>query len=176
MDSTQAFHGIINLFLIPLWLLSGALFPIAKASGWIRVLMYMNPLTYGVEALRVLLYPGMDCAVPSAIGDGNLAVVFSGNVRTCIPDGKSPHHEACRVIAEQYAYFPALIAGLNGTSAVLLAHWPIHDRAQSNRRTSRLHDRCRSLVGVVSGLLSVFSLPRWRHSVSRAIIFGTSFI
>src|SRR6202020_318835 len=32
MDSTQAFHGIINLFLIPLWLLSGALFPMAGAS------------------------------------------------------------------------------------------------------------------------------------------------
>src|SRR5947208_607310 len=28
MDSTQAFHAIINLFLIPLWLLSGALFPL----------------------------------------------------------------------------------------------------------------------------------------------------
>jgi ABC-2 type transport system permease protein len=59
MDSTQAFHGIINLFLIPLWLLSGALFPMTGASGWIRVLMYINPLTYGVEALRVLLYPDM---------------------------------------------------------------------------------------------------------------------
>jgi ABC-2 type transport system permease protein len=69
MDSTQAFHGIINLFLIPLWLLSGALFPMAGASGWIRVLMYLNPLTYGVEALRVLLYPGMDSPfpLPSAI-------------------------------------------------------------------------------------------------------------
>src|SRR5207249_2381899 len=38
MDSTQAFHAIINLFLIPLWLLSGALFPLAGASGWIRLL------------------------------------------------------------------------------------------------------------------------------------------
>src|SRR5205823_9444516 len=51
MDSTQAFHAIINLFLIPLWLLSGALFPLAGASGWIRILMRINPLTYGVEAL-----------------------------------------------------------------------------------------------------------------------------
>ena len=64
MDSTQAFHGIINLFLIPLWLLSGALFPMTGASGWIRVLMYMNPLTYGVEALRALLYPGMTPTFP----------------------------------------------------------------------------------------------------------------
>ena len=56
MDSTQAFHAIINLFLIPLWLLSGALFPISGASLWLRVLMRLNPLTYGVEALRQLLY------------------------------------------------------------------------------------------------------------------------
>ena len=32
MDSTQAFHAIINLFLIPLWLLSGSLFPLSGAS------------------------------------------------------------------------------------------------------------------------------------------------
>jgi ABC-2 type transport system permease protein len=66
MDSTSAFHGIINLFLIPLWLLSGALFGLSSASGWIRVLMYMNPLTYGVDALRVLLYPGADTSFPLA--------------------------------------------------------------------------------------------------------------
>src|ERR1700722_3774411 len=64
MDSTQAFHGIINLFLMPLWLLSGALFPMAGASTWIRALMYINPLTYGVEALRALLYPGMSATFP----------------------------------------------------------------------------------------------------------------
>ncbi len=57
MDSNQAFHAIINLFLIPLWLLSGALFPLSGASGWMRMLMQINPLTYGVEALRILLYP-----------------------------------------------------------------------------------------------------------------------
>jgi len=57
MDSTQAFHAIINLFLIPLWLLSGAMFPLSGASVWLRVVMRINPLTYGVEALRSLLYP-----------------------------------------------------------------------------------------------------------------------
>jgi len=60
MDSSQAFHGIVNLFLIPLWLLSGALFPLTGASAWIRAVMYLNPLTYGVEALRWLLYPTQD--------------------------------------------------------------------------------------------------------------------
>lgn len=57
MDSTQGFHAIINLFLIPLWLLSGSLFPLTGASFWIRLLMRINPLTYGTEALRALLFP-----------------------------------------------------------------------------------------------------------------------
>jgi ABC-2 type transport system permease protein len=57
MDSTQSFHAIINLFLIPLWLLSGSLFPLTGASGWLRWIMRVNPLTYGVEALRRLLFP-----------------------------------------------------------------------------------------------------------------------
>ena len=57
MDSSQAFHGIVNLFLIPLWLLSGALFSPNGASGWIRAIMHLNPLTYGVDALGWLLYP-----------------------------------------------------------------------------------------------------------------------
>jgi ABC-2 type transport system permease protein len=75
MDSTQAFHAIINLFLIPLWLLSGALFPLGGASGWLRVLMRLNPLTYGVEALRTLLYPGTQ-AFPLAASMATL-ILFS---------------------------------------------------------------------------------------------------
>jgi len=57
MDSTGGFHAVINLFLIPLWLLSGSMFPLAGASLWIRALMRINPLTYGTDALRMLLYP-----------------------------------------------------------------------------------------------------------------------
>src|SRR4051812_34784469 len=57
LDSTQAFHAIINLFLMPLWMLSGSLFPVSGASRWIALVMRANPLTYGVEALRSSLYP-----------------------------------------------------------------------------------------------------------------------
>ncbi|HXE74203.1 MAG TPA: ABC transporter permease [Candidatus Xenobia bacterium] len=56
LDSTQGFHAVVNLFLIPMWLLSGALFPAAGASEWIRWVMRLNPLTYGMAALRELLY------------------------------------------------------------------------------------------------------------------------
>lgn len=51
-DSAQGFHAIINLMLMPMWMLSGALFPAAGASAWIRALMAVNPLAYGVAALQ----------------------------------------------------------------------------------------------------------------------------
>jgi len=57
MESAQGFHAIINLFLIPLWMLSGALFPVSGASGWIKALMEINPLTYGMNALLLTLFP-----------------------------------------------------------------------------------------------------------------------
>jgi ABC-2 type transport system permease protein len=57
MESAQGFHAIINLFLIPLWMLSGALFPVSGASGWIKALMQINPLTYGMNALLLTMFP-----------------------------------------------------------------------------------------------------------------------
>lgn len=56
LDSTHGFHALINLLLIPMWLLSGALFPLSGASSWVGWLMKANPLTYSVVALRGSLY------------------------------------------------------------------------------------------------------------------------
>ncbi len=93
MDSTQGFHAVINLFLIPLWLLSGALFPLTGASGWIRLLMRINPLTYGTEALRTLLFPasavfatGTSMAVLAAFSIAMFVLAFTmANRRTTKP-------------------------------------------------------------------------------------------
>ncbi len=65
MESTQGFHAIMNLILMPIWLLSGAFFPAAGAPGWLGWVMRLNPLTYGMAALRRALY----LAAPAAIGD-----------------------------------------------------------------------------------------------------------
>jgi len=63
MDSTQGFHAIMSVFLMPMWLLSGAFFPpppLTPDMSWISwglaLVMQLNPLTYGVAALRRLLY------------------------------------------------------------------------------------------------------------------------
>jgi ABC-2 type transport system permease protein len=67
MSSTQGVHAIMNLFLMPMWFLSGALFPVENASAPLRWVMRLNPLTYGLSGLRQSLYRG-DAVNASAAG------------------------------------------------------------------------------------------------------------
>ena len=55
MDSTQGFHAVMSVFLLPMWLLSGAFFP-ASEGGWLAWIVRLNPLTYGVAGLRHYLH------------------------------------------------------------------------------------------------------------------------
>ena len=64
MESIQGFHAIMNLLLMPMWLLSGAFFPASGASTWMTWLMAVNPLTYGVSCVRGTLSLGTSSAVP----------------------------------------------------------------------------------------------------------------
>jgi ABC-2 type transport system permease protein len=74
MDSTQAFHAVVNVLLIPIWLLSGSLFPLSGAAGWMRFCMMLNPLTYGVEALRGALFPDAPTQFSLAVNLGVTAL------------------------------------------------------------------------------------------------------
>jgi ABC-2 type transport system permease protein len=56
MNSSQGYHAIMNLLLLPMWLLSGAVFPMSGASAVMRAIMLVNPVTYGVTAVRRGLY------------------------------------------------------------------------------------------------------------------------
>lgn len=76
LDSTQGFHAIMNLFLMPMWFLSGALFPIAGAPKWLQVVMLLNPLTYGVAALQQAFFGGAAQA-PSAFLCLSITAIFS---------------------------------------------------------------------------------------------------
>jgi ABC-2 type transport system permease protein len=57
MDSTQGFHAIMNIFLMPLWMMSGALFPMPPGSGWLYWVGLLNPVSYSVSAIRDALVP-----------------------------------------------------------------------------------------------------------------------
>ena len=68
MSSTQGFHAIMNLFLMPMWFLSGALFPPRQDMFapllWV---MRLNPLTYGLAGIRRALYLGLGDYNPSDV-------------------------------------------------------------------------------------------------------------
>jgi ABC-2 type transport system permease protein len=44
IDSVAGFHGVMNILLLPAWVLSGAMFPVDGASGWLSIIMKANPL------------------------------------------------------------------------------------------------------------------------------------
>jgi ABC-2 type transport system permease protein len=79
LESTQGFHAVMNLILLPMWVLSGAFFPATGVPGWLGWTMRLNPLTYGMAALRRCLYLGNPAAagpVPHLTPALGIIVVF----------------------------------------------------------------------------------------------------
>lgn len=56
MRSSSGFHAIMMVFLMPLWLLSGALFPVEKAPFWLSALMTINPVAHALVLVRAPFY------------------------------------------------------------------------------------------------------------------------
>ncbi len=51
-DSIQGYHAIMSVALFPMWIFSGAVFPVAGTPAWMAVVMKVNPLTYGLVIIR----------------------------------------------------------------------------------------------------------------------------
>ena len=87
MESTQGFHAVMSLLLMPLWLLSGAFFPVpplSPAASWTQIamhwLMVCNPLTYTVAGVHQLVFHGplsAELALPSLLVCWVVTVVSS---------------------------------------------------------------------------------------------------
>jgi len=60
METMEGFQMIMNFLIMPLYFLSGAMFPMQNVPAWMAFLMRLDPLTYGVDALRLLVYRNAD--------------------------------------------------------------------------------------------------------------------
>ena len=78
LDSVQGFHAIMSILLFPMWLLSGAFFPVAE-RGWLAWVMTFNPLTYGVAGLRHVMAtdPAMTANLPALSICVSVTVLFA---------------------------------------------------------------------------------------------------
>jgi ABC-2 type transport system permease protein len=63
LKSLESFGLLMQLLVFPMFFLSGAFFPLTSVPGWMRVLSMIDPLTYGVDALREMI---LRSQVPSA--------------------------------------------------------------------------------------------------------------
>ena len=70
MDSTQGFHAVMNIFLMPLWMMSGALFPMPSGTGWLYWVGTLNPVSYSVTAIRSAFAASSCALIPSGYVTG----------------------------------------------------------------------------------------------------------
>lgn len=93
-NSTQGFHAVMNILLMPLWMVSGALFPLDTAISWMRLLMKANPLMYAFALLERLLNPNAGDLLPSlavsfAVTIGFAALLFGVATRVASSEQSS---------------------------------------------------------------------------------------
>ncbi|MGB3543551.1 ABC transporter permease, partial [Rubrivirga sp.] len=83
LRSARAYHAIMNVVLIPVWLLSGAFFPESGASSGVVLAMRLDPMTYSVGLLRYGLHgvppsiPGTDLEVGTCLVVSVVAAAFA---------------------------------------------------------------------------------------------------
>jgi len=56
----QSFMGVMQLVIMPMFFISGALFPVTGLPGWLAVLNRLDPLTYAVAPMRTLVFNHLD--------------------------------------------------------------------------------------------------------------------
>jgi ABC-2 type transport system permease protein len=56
----QSFMGVMQMIVMPMFFISGALFPIAALPGWLAILNRLDPLTYAVDPMRRLVFSHLD--------------------------------------------------------------------------------------------------------------------
>ncbi|MGI5288806.1 ABC transporter permease [Nonomuraea polychroma] len=60
MKNMQTFFGLMQMAIMPMMFLSGAMFPLANLPSWLHVLTVVNPMTYAVDPMRQAVFAHLD--------------------------------------------------------------------------------------------------------------------
>jgi ABC-2 type transport system permease protein len=60
----QAFMGVTQMVVMPMFFISGALFPVNGLPAWLAVLNRLDPITYAVDPMRKLVFSRLDVSIP----------------------------------------------------------------------------------------------------------------
>ena len=84
MRSQQGFQIIVQMIIFPLIYLSGVFFPVNNVPAWLELVSKLNPLTYGVDAVRQLFLSGNVAASGAAVS--TIGVTIMGHTMSILED------------------------------------------------------------------------------------------
>jgi ABC-2 type transport system permease protein len=73
----QSFMGVMQMIIMPMFFISGALYPINNLPAWLAVLNRFDPLTYAVDPMRKIVFSHLD-SVPAQFAAANGGVTWFG--------------------------------------------------------------------------------------------------
>lgn len=62
----QSFMGVMQMIVMPMFFISGALFPSGDLPGWLAVLNRLDPITYAVTPMRTLVFDNIDVSAEAS--------------------------------------------------------------------------------------------------------------
>jgi ABC-2 type transport system permease protein len=73
----QSFMGVMQMIVMPMFFISGALFPVSNLPGWLAFLNRIDPLAYAVDPMRRLVFSHLDLS-PQALEELNRGITWFG--------------------------------------------------------------------------------------------------
>ena len=65
IKQAQTFTGVMQLFVMPMFFVSGAFYPVSGLPDWLGVLNRLDPLTYAIDPMRRLVFDHIDISEPA---------------------------------------------------------------------------------------------------------------
>lgn len=79
----QSFMGVMQMIVMPMFFISGALYPVNNLPAWLTLLNRVDPLTYAVDPMRKLIFNHIDTLPPQLAGTTGVTW-FGWNVPTAL--------------------------------------------------------------------------------------------
>lgn len=86
MRSQQGFQVLMQLLIFPMIFISGVFFPLNNVPGWLKAISELNPLTYGVDAIRQLFLAGQALPGGAPLSAAGLGLTILGHTMTLWED------------------------------------------------------------------------------------------
>jgi ABC-2 type transport system permease protein len=84
LRSMQGFQVVMNFLMMPMFFLSGSLFPLTGLPGWMTALTRIDPVAYGIAPVRSVLLAGT--GMPQAVLDRIAGVSIAGRTVPLLAD------------------------------------------------------------------------------------------